>query len=113
MEAQFRWAGQPTGSSSKSDSMSPGCCVFTLGKQGKEMVPVSSFVPGGVPNDSVSLGHALRLANNFFYCMLQAPFKLQLLSCISVGHLLCCFFEDGESVSSGPSGSPRTTLLNS
>lgn len=61
-----------------------------------------------LPQISVPLGNALILANNSPSCVPQVFFKLLLLCCISLGCLLYCLFQGGDSVFSHLPNSPRT-----
>lgn len=51
-------------------------------------------------------GHSLRLVNNSPSYMLQVPFKLLLLCCISLDCLLCCLLKCRDSVSLCPLALP-------
>ena len=79
-------------------------CIYDEG-WGREMAPASFFIPREVPQ------RTLRLVTNFSSHKLQAPFKLLLPSCISVGCLLCYLFKVMRTASYCPLGSLRAGLL--
>lgn len=72
------------------------------------MAPVSSFVPGMVLQQFLSLWDGSEISTS---SMAQVPFKVLLLCCISMGHLLCCLFQGMDSVFSPPPPLSELSLL--